>query len=156
MTQLSGVAFTVIHQGNTFVLGQETLEIFKLLVRNAHSTGDMPFVKLGLPGSGVDNQYRGVTRQQVSDHCRFHGIVGAGGAFPFGETVFINLDVGVAEFFRLPGGFVTQLSSGALTIENQQGFLVFRQIAFQFIKFAVRKADGRWNVALVKLGFFGP
>ena len=100
----------------------------------------MPFVKLGLFRSGVNHHDRGFAREQVPDHNRFYGIEVAGGAFPFGETVFINLDVGVAEFFRLPGGFVTQLSSGAFAVENQQGLLVFRKIAFQFVKLFVRNA----------------
>ena len=70
------------------------------------------------------------------------GIVVSGGAFPYWESVFKYFDVLVTEFFRLPGRFVTQLSSGALAIKNKQGFLVLRQTAQHGFELAVRNADG--------------
>ena len=115
----------------------------------------MPLVKFGLFGSGVNHHYRRLAREQAFNHNRFYGIEVAGSAFPFGETVFINLDVGVTEFFRLPGGFVTQLSSGALAIENEQGALVRRQFVSHLGKLTARNVNGSRNISLVKLCFFG-
>ena len=70
------------------------------------------------------------------------GIVVSGGAFPCWESVFKYFDVLVTEFFRLPGRFVTQLSSGTLAIKNKQRVLILRQTAYHLIEFAVRNADG--------------
>ena len=142
MTQLSGVAAAVEYQRYAFILGQITLHFVELAIRNADGTGNVPFVILGTLGSGINNHGLRTGLDQFFNDTGFNGIIVAGRALPLGKTVLINLDVGVTEFFRLPGGFVTQLSSGALAIEDQQGFLVFRQVALELVKLAVRNADG--------------
>ena len=152
MTQLSGVTAAVKYKRNALARGQEAFVFIELAVRHAEGTGDVSFVILGPFGSGIEDHHRGFGFQESFDHTGLDRVVVAGGAFPFGKTVFIYFDIGVTEFFRLPGGFMAQLSGGALAIEDQQGFLVLRQAAHHFIKLAVRDADGRWNVTLVVLG----
>ena len=142
MTQLSGETAAVKHQRNAFVLGKEALVFLELAVRQANSAGDVPLVILGPFRTGIIYHHRGFGLQEAFDLTHLDSVIVAGGAFPYRETVFKYLDVGVTEFFRLPGGFVAQLSGGALTIEDQQGVLVLRQVTFQFVKLAVRNADG--------------
>lgn len=149
MTKLSSVATAVENKRYTFVAGKISLQLLKLAVRNTDGAGDVAFVKFGSLGSRIDDSNIGFGLDHFFYHTGLDSIVVAGGAFPFGESVFEYFNVLVTKFFCLPGRFVTQLSSGALTIKNKQGFLILRQTAQHAFKFAVRNADGSRNVTLV-------
>jgi len=149
MTKLSGVATAVKNKRNTFIAGKISFQLLELAVRNTDGAGNVAFVKFGSLGSRIDNNGIGIGLDHFLYHTGLDSIVVAGGAFPFGESVFKYFDVLVTKFFCLPGRFVTQLSSGALTIKNKQGFLILRQTAQHAFKFAVGNADGRRNVTLV-------
>ena len=116
----------------------------------------MAFVILGALGSRIDDRYVGIGLHQLFNHTGLDSIVGAWGAFPYRESIFKHLDILVAKFFRLPGGVMTQLSSGTLAIKNKQGFLVLRQTAYHGIELTIRDADGGRNVALVIFRTLGP
>jgi len=88
MTQLSGVAAAVENQRYALVLGQITLHLIELAVRKADGARNMAFLIFGAFGPRIDNYSVGIGFHQLFDHTGLYRIVVAGGAFPFGKTVF--------------------------------------------------------------------
>lgn len=155
MAQLSGKTATVKYQRGFAVPGQLALQLFKLAVGDADGRGDMAFVIFGFLGPRIDDN--GLVTLELFGHIfdRNCGIV-AFGLFPGGEAGGKNLNVSITEFFRLPGGFVTQLSGGAATIKDQQRILIFGQLVGHFVELAARNVDGRGDMPVGILGLIGP
>jgi hypothetical protein len=65
-----------------------------------------------------------------------------------------DLDIGIAEFYRLPGGFVTQLSCGPLAVEDDQLVFFRRQLVLLLVKAHIGNIDGPGDVTLVELFAF--
>ena len=155
VAELSGVALAVENQRRAFIGGQVALELVKLAVGDADGARDVPLVVLGTFGARIYDNHAGVAVNFLFDVTGFNGVVVAGRFLPHRESVSENLYIFITKFFRLPGGFVAQLSGGALAVENQQGGLVGGQLVCHFSKLAVGDAHGCGNITLVKLGPFG-
>lgn len=126
MTQNSGKTFAVKNQGRIFVLGQIALELIKLAVRNADSRRNVPFIIFGPLRARIDYDHPGLAVDLLFDVTGLNTDVIIRVFFPGRKSVCKDLDISIAELFRLPGGFVAQFSGGALTIKYEQIVFVFR------------------------------
>ena len=109
----------VKHQHFIFVLGQLIRHLGKLTVRNADGAGYMAFVVFFALGPGIDQSQISVFVELFLDPFHRNSRVVAGNFLIGRKTVGKYFDVSVTEFFRLPGGFVTQLSGGAAAVKNE-------------------------------------
>lgn len=152
MAQLSGKAAAIKNQRRRLVGRQFALELVKLGVGDADRRGNVSLIEFRAFGSRIhDNHLVGFVL--VGNVLNGNGRIAARGFLPCGKAVGKNLDIGVTKFFRLPGGFVTQLSGGPTTIKYEQGLFFSRQFVGHLVKLAVRKADRGWNVPLGIFGF---
>ena len=137
----------VKHQHLTFVLGQLIRHLGKLAVGNADGAGDMAFVVFFALGPGINQNHPGIFVELFFDPLHRNSRVVAGNFLIGRESVGKYFDIGVTEFFRLPGGFVTQLSCGAAAVKYEQGIFILGQLLGHFVELAVRNADRPGNVA---------
>jgi hypothetical protein len=149
-------AAAIENQRLTFVLGQLVGHLGKLAVRNADGSGDVAFVVFFALGSGVDQNDIGIFIELLFNPFYRNRRIVAGDLLVFRETIGKYFNIGVTEFFRLPGGFVAQLSGGAAAVKNKQGIFTGGQLRDHLIEFAVGNADSPGDVAFVIFGTFGP
>ena len=154
MAQISGETAAVKDEQRIFICGQLALELVKLHVGDADGRGNVPFIEFSPLGPRIHKDHC-VGLVLLGDILNGNGGIITFGFQPCGKTVGENFDIGIAEFFRLPGGFVTQLSGGPATIEYEQGIFVSRQFVGHLVKLAVRNADRCWNMPLGIFGFVG-
>jgi hypothetical protein len=76
--------------------------------------------------------------------------------FPGRVTGVKNFSICISKLNRLPGGLMAQLSGVALAVKNYQRTLIGRQFTLEYVKLAVRNADGRGNMAFVVFWFQRP
>ena len=117
MTQLSGIAPAVKDQQHIFIGRQFTLQFLEVTVRNTDGRGNMPFVVFRLFGPGVHEN--GFICYHLAGYILdgYRGITSLG-FHVAGKTVGKDFDIGITKFFRLPGGFVAELSGGPAAVEN--------------------------------------
>ena len=119
MAQLSGKAAAIENKRGGFIRRQFAFQLFKLCVRDAHCRGNVSPVEFGAFGPRIHKDglvgfillgdiFNG-NRRIIS--VSFH---------PCGETVGKNFNIGITKFFRLPGGFMTQLSGGTPAVKDEQ------------------------------------
>jgi len=149
-------AAAIKNQCLAFILGQLIGHLVKLAVRNADGSGDVAFVVFFTLGSGIDQNHAGIFVELLFDPFNGNRRIVAGDLLVFRETIGKYFNIGVTEFFRLPGGFVTQLSGGATAVKNKHCIFTGGQLSGHLIEFAVGNADSPRNVAFVVFGTFGP
>ncbi len=86
----------------------------------------MAFVVFFAFGPGIDHNHLGIFVELFFNPFRRNSRVVAGNFLIGRESVGKYFGIGVTEFFRLPGGFVTQLSGRPSAIENKQGIFISR------------------------------
>ena len=155
MAQLSGKAAAIKNERCRFVHRQFALQLVKLRIGDTDSRWNVSFVEFRAfrPRINYDRRVVFVLFGDIfNGNCR----IVARNFHPSWESVGKNFDIGVAEFFRLPGGFMTQLSGGALAVKNKQCIFIRRQFVGHLVKLTVRDADRCWNMPVGILGFVGP
>ena len=152
MTQLSGGTLAVKNERCCLISRQFALQFVKLGVGYADGRRDMPLVEFRALGPRINHDGR-VVFVLFGDIFDGNGRIIARYFHPSGESVGKNFDIGVTKFFRLPGGFMTQLSGGALAVKNKQGVFIGRQLVGHLVKLTMGNADRRWNMPFGILGF---
>ena len=154
MTQFSCEAAAIEYERGVLILGKAIRHLGKLAVRDADSRGDVPLIILLPLGPRIHNNrflpidlFSHILHRNPGDIPR--------NLFPTGKTCCKDLYIFITELFRLPGGFMTQLSGGAAAVEYEQGVLVLGKTIRHLGKLAVRDADSRGDVPLIILGLFG-
>ena len=155
MAQLSGKAAAIKNERGGLVCRQFALQFVKLGVGDTDRRRDVAFVEFCALGPRVHND-RLIGFVLFGNILDGNRRITAWGFHPSGESVGKNFDIGVTKFFRLPGGFVAQLSGRPLAIKNKQRIFISRQLIAHFIKLAVRNADSRRNMPDGILGFVWP
>jgi len=146
MAQLSSVALAVKNYQRTLIGRQFTLEYVKLAIRNADGRGDVALVIFWFQRPGIHQDHL-VCCNLLGHILHGYSCIGALGFHPGWISAGVDLDIGVAEFFRLPGGFMAQLSGGALAVKNQQRIFILGQFIRHLSELTVRNTDRRGDVA---------